>query len=388
VETVEFFGFKAENIKTVEIKELSNNLTLLDPIKSANPNPPNPDTMIKNMLLKVNTLSPQVFWREMSLLSMMNPSITKWKDRYLVAYRNGTSISMCWFKIGKFSHHLSPNYYDNFLNIRNFQWNTTLSSSMFQEDPRLFVQTQRENQLTMTFVRLHFPLDTAQLSYVNLTVNEQTNQLELSGEVALVAGGKQKNWVPMEYQGDLYWITSINPMHIVKHSNTIHVDSSRDHWQGQLETIVHSDEELPLPWAAEFGLPIRGGTQAIKVRGVYFAFFHTLSNFQTAFGLQTYFMGAISFCPEPPFRIHAISPFPILRDLLYQGGWHNAHRDFVVFPAGIAVDEREEFVFVSFGHQDAHGYLAKFDVTELFQSMEIVSECPSSGNGSGNSDEK
>eukprot|EP01039_Chlorochromonas_danica_P006634 gene6634-7327_t len=370
--------------------------TISDPAPTFTLPPPNPDTAIANMLARVNLLCPQTFWKKTQLINLFNPALVRWKDRYLIAYRNGTAISLAWmhhnahddsFEVlfNDFSHGLRDSHGQN-------PWNFSIGKYSYHEDPRLLV-LHGGKQIALTFVRLRDARDTAEIAYINITMSggggsrhstslsgsssgvQSQHTVSFSPETVFLTGRKQKNWTPFEHQGEQYWITSINPLHIVKHAKTVYDPTNADPLQAKMTTVYQSKVDIPLSWSASYGLPIRGGTPAIKVRGLYMAFFHTLSSFQTTWRLQTYFMGAVTFCPNYPFHVHSISRHPILQDFLYQGSWMNNHRDYVVFPAGIAVDDEEKHLYVSFGHQDAHAYIAKFDIDELLPTLEIVATC-------------
>lgn len=375
--------------------------TISDPAPAFTLPPPNPDTAIANMLARVNLLCPQTFWKKKQLVNLFNPALVRWKDRYLIAYRNGTDISLAWMQhhahddsfellFNDFSHGLRDSY-------GRSPWNFSVGKYNFHEDPRLLA-LHGGKQISLTFVRLREARDTAEIAYINITMparhstassgpswvqsqhkGNTASQVSFSPETVLLTGRKQKNWTPFEHQGEQYWITSINPLHIVKHASTVYDPTNSDPLQAKMTTVYQSRVDIPLTWSASYGLPIRGGTPAIKVRGLYMAFFHTLSSFQTPWRLLTYFMGAVTFCPNFPFQMHSISRHPILQDFLYQGPWLNNHRDYVVFPAGIAVDDDEKYLYLSFGHQDARGYIAKFDIDELLPTLEIVTLCSMNG---------
>lgn len=55
--------------------------------------------------------------------------------------------------------------------------------------------------------------------------------------------------------------------------------------------------------------------------------------------MATYLMGAITFCPHPPFNIHAITYQPIVNQSFYDGPWIWPSLDFGVYPSGIIYDK-------------------------------------------------
>lgn len=315
VDNVRFLGFDPNKFRSFTF---TSSVTFDEPIAKAALPPPNPDTAIANMLIKVNALSPQNFWKSNIEINMFNPSIAKWKGKYIMAYRNGSNIAFTWMRF-TFDGRFEPLYQDTLLGLRDeygsSPYDTSQSKSLFREDPRLLVR-DGGSFISLSFVRLHATWDVAQINYLNISVKD--HKVHFTGEHTLLTAGKQKNWMPFEYLNDQYWIASVNPLHIVRHASTQQRPDDNDKLVAVVEDVVNEAEEIPLPWDGYYGLPIRGGTPAIKVHGYYLAFFHTLSKFQDAFKLSTYFMGAIAFCPEPPFHIHAMSAHPILQDFLYQ----------------------------------------------------------------------
>ncbi len=60
------------------------------------------------------------------------------------------------------------------------------------------------------------------------------------------------------------------------------------------------------------------GTPAILVNDVYLALFHTKAYVQKPYyNIYSYFMGAITFCPHPPFNLHSMSSQPIAHEDWY-----------------------------------------------------------------------
>ncbi len=72
--------------------------------------------------------------------------------------------------------------------------------------------------------------------------------------------GDQKNWVPFDYHGDIYFIQQYQPMHVV----TIDKNRNRGSNIVSMKTISRSYLRDQLPWNITlFGSSIRGGTQAL-----------------------------------------------------------------------------------------------------------------------------
>ena len=87
-------------------------------------------------------------------------------------------------------------------------------------------------------------------------------------------------------------------------------------------------------------------------------------------------MGAITFCPHPPFHIHSVSSMPILQEHLYQGAWYTKGIDYVVNPYGLIIDPHNNSnLILSMGHQDKTGYLVKLHLKGLLESLTLVNAC-------------
>lgn len=183
----------------------------------------------------------------------------------------------------------------------------------------------------------------------------------------------QKNWTPFLYQGELHFFQSINPIHVVKAVKT--TTSDTDKILG-VETVVKAESHTTLPWNGKiFGGHIRGGSSIVMIRGVMLSFFHSEIQFTDINPLKSYFMGVVTFCPNPPFNIHSMSAYPILKSGLYEGKWANRYCNYVMFPMGVVVDEKEEYLYVSIGYQDRYGIVIKMEIEGLFDSLDLVSEC-------------
>jgi predicted GH43/DUF377 family glycosyl hydrolase len=130
-----------------------------------------------------------------------------------------------------------------------------------------------------------------------------------------------------------------------------------------------------LPWNSNpYGESIRGGTPAILVRGVYLSFFHSVAS---PIHGRLYFIGAFTFCPEPPFDVHAMSSHPIIFPKWYDGQWLTDITDYTVFPTALWLDhESDQYMYVSVGYRDQDAVVLKIHIDELLESLEHVAECP------------
>jgi predicted GH43/DUF377 family glycosyl hydrolase len=336
------------------------------------------DEVMRIEVLKILSVAPPTFWKDTFYLgNMLNPALEHWQGRTFFTWRKGmydSPINYAWFNQqwlsvgGKVIKPSASAFLQSIINI-------TIAEHTFnhlQEDPRLLAR--HDGSLTIVYSAKESLFKPPKQCYCHLTLDSK-NQVLVSDSVLLDGHSldpNQKNWIPFEHSEELYFIQTVNPLHILRHTTT---DDQR---VGQLTTVHHARTEIHLPWMKEYGPQIRGGTPAVLVNGYYLAFFHTVGQLQPKNTLRTYFMGAITFCPTPPFSIHAISTHPILQENFYEGPWVEPRRtDYVMFAIGL-LKEDDKHILISFGHQDKHAYLARFHIQELYESMEMVSNCTKS----------
>ena len=90
--------------------------------------------------------------------------------------------------------------------------------------------------------------------------------------------------------------------------------------------------------------------------------------------MKTYFLGAYTFSPRPPFRLLSLSPRPIIRPDWTQGPWNhlkNRKIDYIVFPVGLSRLDRD-WLLLSYGRQDKDGWVGRVNISRLLGSMERV----------------
>ncbi len=256
------------------------------------------------------------------------------------------------------------------------------SKSPMQDDGRLIALN---NTVIVTFSGVFDKLLIAQM-YATGIYNEVTNTIDFAKDSSKMFKfpENQKNWTPFIYKNELHLFHSLNPVFVVK-ANGPDPSAVDDNNQNLLSVVTVSklDKVLNLPWDGKlYGEHLRGGTPAIMLRGKLFSVFHTQTSFIN--GLFTYFMGAITFCPEPPFQIHSISAVPIIKKHLYDGPWDTKKINYVLYPMSAVVeDASEKHIYVSMGYQDKNGYLIKLEVDGLFDHMELVNHCDGGSGGGG-----
>lgn len=362
------------------------------------------DDFMRYEVLKILSLSPPIFWKDTFYLGkMLNPALETWRGRTLFTWRNGmydSPINAAWFSFDEMlrrNHHVdkrvlqNPNHrdYPYFqkiipLVLKEFQFNH------LQEDPRLLAREDGSLAIVYTVKESLFKFPKQSYCHLRLPDNQAATEfpVDLSvSDTTLLDGHpfdpSQKNWIPLEYQKELFFIQSVNPLVVLQHQGS----NGSDPKVANMKVVYEDKIGISLPWKSEYGSFIRGGSPAVLVNPhhvahrefsrYYLSFFHSVAQLQPGNSLRTYFMGAVSFCPLPPFRVHAISTHPILHEKYYDGAWVEPRRtDYVMFAIGVLQrPSDQEHVYVSFGHQDKDGYLAKFHLGELFASMEIVNSC-------------
>ena len=177
-----------------------------------------------------------------------------------------------------------------------------------------------------------------------------------------------KNWTPFEYNQTIYYISTINPFHVVAISSINNITLA-----GYMKTISRSIH-LPLQWQHIYG-SIHGGSQAILFdNNSYISFFH--SKIRLEHNTQvTYFMGAYRFTSKPPFELISMTPYPLIHEQFYTGRWvveRNRQLDYVVFPTGISLIDG--VIYLSLGWNDNEGYMTTINVQDLLDLMVPVDE--------------
>eukprot|EP01031_Cornospumella_fuschlensis_P028870 gene28870-34844_t len=397
LKTLDYYGFNLTSESDILVIPPSAphtrdmNWTMGDPIQKITLPPVDVDMILENMLQRIRDLYPQPFWRGYSAMSQLfNPSLTKWKDKYIIAYRHGRDVEFSWVHYeeypGDYNFSFTPDWNDNTYALNNNNGRHSWNNSQFcpdriREDPRLIVVNHGQD-LVVTFARWSSLATKPDVALVSIRVNNDTQQLEFDQTVTMRKEGRQNNrkewsqmnWTPLLYRNQLYYLYSMNP-HMVLYHNETETDESTCR-VGKFRFLPGVDNEanvIELPWSKEYGHFIRGGSPAMLVRGLYLAFFHTSTLHWGR--TQIYFMGAVTFCPHPPFKLHSMSPHPILRDEFYHGPWRHGTLSYRMYPTGSVLDDKGEHVFVSFGYQDRKSYVAKFNLKELLGTLVVVQSC-------------
>lgn len=350
-----------------------------------------PDEKIRAFVQHFEIVDYPFYWTDTHIIKgYFNSAIIRWHNASLIAYRGGrktrTQLSFSWMSDDFKTVDLDREYLGL---MGRGQGALVKKSGAFdhsEEDPRMLVLSN--NRLMVSYISClndcpDYYFNTT-ITFFTMNLNKQTNQIEFGKSIYLdysswqapeeytyvqgIRTVKQKNWVPFEYNGAIHFIHTFYPLQVLE------VIGRDANGFGIMKYVVKDTDLYAIPWKKSFGWPIRGGTAAIKVRGVYLTIFHAV----TVLDKLVYTMGALTFCAEPPFNILSMSKVPITKSLLYDGEWANSGVYYVVFPCGIQLSEDEQLLYISLGHNDRDTMVLKFEVDALLESLSPIAECLSS----------
>ena len=313
------------------------------------------------------------FWAGHSVLQLncSQPAALAWFGNILV---------LCLFPDRQYNHfsHLSfqwmsPNSYREmreentvYLGLGNETWvNFSQTGAESQEDARLLLLT--DNSVFCMFVSYHRvgpqSISTARQEYSVLSYDPALNVTNISKSRALRVIGEQqdrqqKNWVPFLYNNTVHFIMSISPFHVgvmePEDPKTVNT---------YVRTVVE-DEEGWIPWQLDYGVPISGGTPPILLGDFYLAIFHTSIRIQ---GRRCFYMGGYTFSAKPPFRLLAMSKYPIVHPKLYAGGMNG------IVPSSLVLDKTKKHFYIYAGHQDTYKWVIKIALRSFLQQLYVIS---------------
>ncbi len=195
------------------------------------------------------------------------------------------------------------------------------------------------------------------------------NQVLYSTKLDLDREMMEKNWVPFEFTNgenkEIYFVYDIEKQIFLKLLNPS--TSSMEEYK--------DDPLQNLSWHNTWG-KLRGGTPARLINNEYLAFFH--SSFLDETGVVWYVMGAYTFDAKPPFRIKAISPYPILFEGIYDTTSCNLAKGNIlcIFPMSYALEKKkgENLIHLSCGENDSAIKIVTFDQEALLKSLVKISQ--------------
>lgn len=291
-----------------------------------------------------------------------NPSIVSWNDLYLVCFREIINDQ-------SFLGIIELN--DNFEPMGEAQILNDQINSYGLEDGRLVV-IDRELYLIYSACPPNLPIISISTSGGNcrmysakLTLHDSSYVVKEHICIESFEGQnpkrREKNWVPFDYQGHLFFAYSLNPHRIFSLNKNEHA----------CDTISLTEGQIYWPWGE-----LRGGTPALLCEGYYISFFHSSTEISSDQSdgqiVPHYFMGAYLFNSSPPFNIVAISQDPIIARGFYSGNnyppyWHPVR---VIFPYGLI--QTNDYFYVSYGRQDHEMWIATIDKKAMMNSLKNV----------------
>mmetsp|Transcript_27978 Transcript_27978/g.39783 ORF Transcript_27978/g.39783 Transcript_27978/m.39783 type:complete len:623 (-) Transcript_27978:7-1875(-) len=371
-----------------------------------------PDNIMRVITIKMSVLYPptQIGFQECKSCrknnknGYFNPSFALWQGKVLSVWGDPTTgvIQMAWYNG---SHHPNPNrnpkqrlvteellslgpdqiednIKDGYLGLGPGTAHPHLDKSVhgpsvvYLVDARLLPLSDGSLHVTYTSVQLP---QIVNIQYVVISPpKDMSGHSSASISHPHQLGDGQKNWVTFETDdGHIYHLQRINPMHVVEATLNNESDSSATA-EVKIRSIYQEDQKVPLPWHERFGSELRGGTPAVRVTDMngnplYLAIFHTKAYCQHPFKMFTYFMGAMTMCPNSPFRIHTISKHPIITGDIYDGPWLWNTADYVFYPAGLIVEDG--VVWISAGYQNRQLRVYQLDLQRLLHSLDYVADC-------------
>jgi predicted GH43/DUF377 family glycosyl hydrolase len=267
-----------------------------------------------------------------------NPSLIRWQDGYLFAFRNGWAGSEIFLQRmdARFRPFGEPVKLDLFHQQQ---------ANFGREDPRLFMFRGKLHVMYTGVVGKTTFLHTSVL-YARLSDDLRVEQIFYPNYPKRNLW--EKNWGVFEHDGSLYAVYSIAPHRILR------IDGEQAEMAYQTPTRVHWTEG-----------EMRGGASPVLVGDEFWHFFHSRTE---PGGRITYHMGVYTFDAKPPFAIRRFLSEPIA-----SADWNTKPADQyagVLFPGGAVLDGERWTVAV--GVHDRWSELRTFDKADLENRMTVI----------------
>jgi predicted GH43/DUF377 family glycosyl hydrolase len=329
------------------------------------------DDIMRVEILKSHALNGKLMRETTYAGDYLNPCIMKWQDRLLLA----TGLS--WGVVGKHRKAATNTINIRWLNHSAFPFATEepylgihneveeFPSMVLGQDPRIVVLENPDHfeiYYTNQFEKI------ARMGMAEIMVNRTTQNITVIRNYHTIHPtydwrSPQKNWSPFVFGQEVLLIQSVNPFQVVK------TMASKDDPEHRMLAYKESaSEAVEVHWP--YG-ELRGGTNAVYLpqKNVYLAILHSAGHAPGNY-LKTYVMGAYTFSASPPFKLLSISPYPIMPEQFYTGAWYpikNRQIDYCLFPLSLFLEG--EAMYVGAGYQDNSGYLLRFDLQEVLNSL-------------------
>lgn len=298
------------------------------------------------------------------VLAPYNASIVEHGDEYLLVFRYDVMLSK---RPGNYHTHVGYAFLDKNFQQTEKPFQRIDTGSDHSEDPRII---RAGDSFYLIFNDAH-PHDhncrTMRIGKLNL----EQSKLEYVTNLDLQLKPVEKNWVPFEYVENglakVYFEYSINPHKVFR------VD---DPQVNAMTHLVFPDFSTynRLFWPEIWGDYVKGGTPAKKVDDMYLSFFHSF--FWDENKIAWYVMGAYTFEDAPPFRMSAVSHYPILYKGIYDSpplntAWPSKR---VVFPAGFVEGKQgeKEVIYLICAENDSAVKLITIDKKALLKGLKKI----------------
>lgn len=284
-----------------------------------------------------------------------NPSLVYWKDKILFSFRVRNEHLVSTFEIGLVWLDRNFNVMSEPQILKIYENSSTFAQ---HQDPRLIVYHDKLYILYSNFIKIE-GMVTRRMFMAQ--VHEDHGTFFIKHPLCLhpfpgATERWEKNWVPFIYDEHLLLAYSLLPHKILKPLSS-----------GECVQVSNSWSPIDWPWGE-----LRGGTQAYKEGNEYLSFFHSSKKLASVHSggkeMMHYFMGAYTFCAQPPFEITRISKEPIIGKNFYEGPAYNTWKPLrAIFPMGFISDEY--YIWVVYGRQDHEVWVVKLDKRGLFESL-------------------
>lgn len=294
--------------------------------------------------------------------SPYNASIIKYGHGYLMFFRYDIN------KKDQLCSYIGGVELDNEFNQTKKEFVTIQTKHDNSEDPRVF---QIGNETYLSYSKVDFNKK-YNFHFVNMNIANidlETYTCKFITELEPNFSPIEKNWSPFEFVDDqgkpeIFFQYSFNSHKILNLPNPK---------ISHLEHPIFEKDDIfqPLSWERKWGV-IRGGTPALKIGDQYLGFFH--SSFK-ARKQSWYIMGAYTFEAKPPFKITAISPYPIIFSGMYESPHISQTSDkHVIFPTGFVIEKKDnkELIHLSCGENDSTIKIITLDKEALLNSLENI----------------
>jgi hypothetical protein len=241
------------------------------------------------------------------------------------------------------------------------------TGSDYCEDPRVI---SFNNQLLVTYNDIISPTQEGRIMKM-VGLDPKTLKTKFVTGLDLQNQHVEKNWAPFTYltpagKEEVYIEYELNPRRLYKLPDP--------KTNSMVRSIFPKGPRLQsFPWPKIWGYP-SGGTPARLVDGQYLAFFH--SRFRDDADKPWYVMGAYTFEAHPPFKITAISHYPILFEGIYDTPPQNSAPVNLnaVFPCGFvpAKKDGKDILHVACGENDCAVKVVTLDKEILFKNLKKI----------------